>query len=66
MSYENDNQIVAKEQVEIFLLMSKIKLAQETRIKTREYLPDINENKEDLKDLLEIIKQKSEPIQYKI
>ena len=65
MSYENDNQIDAKEQAEIFLLMSKIKLTQETRINVREYLLDINENKEDLKDLLKIIEEKSEPVQYK-
>lgn len=65
MSYENNNQIDAKEQAEIFLLMSKIKLTQETRINVREYLLDINENKEDLKDLLKIIEEKSEPVQYK-
>lgn len=65
MSYENDNQIDAKEQAEIFLLMSKIKLAQKTRINIREYLLDVNENKEDLKNLLKTIEEKSEPIQYK-
>ncbi|EII8775352.1 hypothetical protein K4889_000610 [Campylobacter coli] len=65
MSYENDNQIDAKEQAEIFLLMSKIKLAQKTRINIREYLLDVNENKEDLKNLLKTMEEKSEPIQYK-
>lgn len=65
MSYENDNQIDAKEQAEIFLLMSRIKLAQKTRIDIREYLLDVNENKEDLKNLLKTIEEKLEPIQYK-
>lgn len=65
MSYENDNQIDAKEQAEIFLLMSRIKLAQKTRIDIREYLLDVNENKEDLKKLLKTIEEKLEPIQYK-
>lgn len=65
MSYEDDNQIDSKEQAEIFLLMSKIKLDQKTRINIREYLLDINESKENLKDLLKIIEEKSEPIQYK-
>ncbi|MWV61619.1 hypothetical protein DCO58_08590 [Helicobacter saguini] len=66
MAYSDDDKIDSKEQAEIFYLMSKINLDQETRMNVREYLVSVNKDSmNNIKDLLEILKQEAEPSVYK-
>lgn len=66
MSYSDDKEIDSKELAEIFLLMSRLKLARETRFNIREYITNINDlDIQSIESLVDIIKQESDPIHHK-
>ncbi|MDP8098820.1 hypothetical protein [Pasteurella atlantica] len=66
MTFIDDQHIDPKELAELFLLMARLKLSQDSRFSLRQYITELSmDNMVSVEDLIEIIKKNSEESHYK-